>query len=309
MPVLRPGHGTNNFAGFGAIHFGTAVAQRAGMRFKQTNKLWLAAAALVSLSASPAFAYQFVAESMETWNGCDYGCAGQTKLNYTDDQIRMFTDAMNDAGWGRASWWRNQDVWGTDTREDWHPGGQDNVYVDPYTMYIYSGHGEATNGTSQTFVAPMCHASIAEEFACRARSSKIRLGERTGLYAASSGNIRYLIYATCFSVHTQPNKQWEGQLRYGGDMIFGYRGLSADSEYTDEVPADFAWEAFDDDDRFKASWFWAIEDWWVDDTGSLITAGVNLANATHRRDQMRNYWARRPNAEEHVSRAWSWHEG
>jgi hypothetical protein len=278
--------------------------------FMKLSSLWLSGALLASLSSTPAYAYQFVAESIETWSGCDADCRNQTKLNYTDDQIRMFTDAMYDAGWGRAAWWRNGDVWGSDTRDDAYYGGQDNTYVDPYTMYIFSGHGTAKNaGTNQTYYAPMCHASHTSNNACYARSSSIRLGERVGPDAASPGNIRFLILATCFSVHDLPQKQWGEQFRWGGDMIFGYRGLSADSEYTDEVPADFAWSAFDDDDRFKATWFWAIEDWWVDDTGSLITAGVNASHAHHRRDEMRNYWARRPNSEQHTYRTWTWHEG
>lgn len=271
-------------------------------------KLWIAAAAL--LSAQTSFAYEFTAESMDSWSGCDADCKNQNKLNYTDDQIRMFSDAMYDAGWARSAWYRNQDVWGTDLRDDALSGGQDHLYVDSHTMYIYSGHGKTEQvSNKQRFYAPMCHASYAAQNSCYARSQNIHLGERVGEFAASPGNIRYLILATCYSVHTKANEQWGDYFRYGGDVIFGYRNTSADSEYTDEVPADFAWAAFDDDDRFKGAWFWAIEDWWVNDTGALITAGINSTQAHNRRDQMTRHWARRPNAELHTYRTWTWHEG
>jgi len=276
------------------------------------KKAHLAAAAVALIAcarSTPAAAFPFLAQSMDDWAGCDSDCKGESKLKYTDDQIKLFSKAMKDAGHSRSAWWRNQDVWATDLVEDKY-GGEDHIYADPNTLYIYSGHGGAPIlGGKQRFVAPFCHTVSTTVSSCETRSSSMVLGERTGSFASSPGNIRYMILATCHSVDTKPNEQWGNVFYRGVDMIFGYRGVSADSSLTDEVPEDFAEASFDDNDRFKAGWFWAIEDWWIDDTGSLVTAGVDKAQGRERRDKMRKSWPRRGDAELHTYRTWTWHEG
>lgn len=271
------------------------------------NAWWGAAALLCAWPAAEALAFSYSAGSMTSWSSCDSGCKGQNSLSYTDDQISMFISEMNDIGHTKDHWYHNNNVWSSDLIED-NFGGEDWYYTDPHTLYIYSGHGGAYNDAAgkQKFTAPMCHTMSGD---CSIRSEKTRLGERTGPYAGSPGNMRYLILCTCFSVHTAAGQQWGDQFRYGTDIVFGYRGVSADAEMTDEVPEDFAEASFDDSDKFKAGWFWAIEDWWVDDVGALVASGTSTANAKNRRDNMKRTWARRPNSETHSYRAWSWHEG
>ncbi len=272
------------------------------------NKLsWVMAAALFALPAN-AMAFTFAAGSLTSWSGCDGGCSSAGGLSYTDDQVSMFISEMQSAGHTKDHWYHNGNTWSSDLVEDYF-GGEDYFFTDPHTLYIFSGHGAAYNDSAglQKFSAPMCHAG--SNNSCSITSERTRLGERTGVFASSTGNIRWIILCTCYSVHTQPGQQWGDQFYYGTDIVFGYRGLSADSENTDEVPEDFAEASFSGGDKFKAGWFWAIEDWWVDDVGSLVASGTSSANANDRRDNMTKSWARRPNTQLHSYRAWSWHEG
>jgi hypothetical protein len=94
----------------------------------------------------------------------------------------------------------------------------------------------------------------------------------------------------------------------GNDVIMGYRGLSADSSTTDEVGEDLAEAAFNDGDSFKAAWFWAIEDWAVDDTGAILFSGVDQAQCENRRENLSASWARRNDTPFNYF-CWSWHEG
>src|SRR5215510_14949577 len=104
--------------------------------------LGMAASALILTTENIAFAYSYIAESINDWSGCDADCSDQNKLKYTDDQIKMFSGAMSLAGWYRSAWWRDQDVWGTDVEDDFL-SGEDYLYADYNTVYIYSGHGSA----------------------------------------------------------------------------------------------------------------------------------------------------------------------
>jgi hypothetical protein len=99
-------------------------------------------------------------------------------------------------------------------------------------------------------------------------------------------------------------------------MVFGYRGISMDGENTDEVLGDFADEAFGSSSKYKSAWFWAIEDWWTDDTGALIASGTTENNAISRRDNMDKHTTARGTATHdwyawawHDWYAWAWHEG
>jgi hypothetical protein len=103
--------------------------------------------------------------------------------------------------------------------------------------------------------------------------------------------------------------QWDQALRYGSDIIMGYRGLSADSENTDEVMEDLAIEAFGGSDDFKPAWFYAVEDWWVNDVGGIVASGVDAGHAVYRRDNLDRGYPRRPATEAHNYFAWAYHDG
>lgn len=89
----------------------------------------------------------------------------------------------------------------------------------------------------------------------------------------------------------------------------GYKGLSADSSYTDEVAGDWADEAYGDNETFKSAWFWAVEDWWIDDVGGVYSSGEDGTHAAFRRDSLRRTWVRRPAGVLYYGGAWSWHNG
>ena len=92
-------------------------------------------------------------------------------------------------------------------------------------------------------------------------------------------------------------------------MIFGYYGTSADSGYTDEVPADFAGEAFVDNEKLKPSWFWAVEDYWIDDVGAVICAGNSASTVVTRLHGLRKTWNARTGSDLYGWFAVQYHNG
>jgi hypothetical protein len=69
-------------------------------------------------------------------------------------------------------------------------------------------------------------------------------------------------------------------------------------------------EVYAPNHSFKSSWFWAVEDWWIDDVGSLVANGIDTATAQSRRDGYNNRtYSRRSSSQQWNSYAWSWHEG
>lgn len=263
-------------------------------------------AALFVQSDSSAITY--TTNYMTSWSGCN--CSGNP-LSYTDDQIRKFNNIMAGLGHTRLRGFGNQSVYATDLIEDRDFNGEDHRYSDDGIMYVYSGHGNApvyNEEWGQTFVAPMCQAVNGES--CQFDAENARLGEQISSYASPHpGKLQFLMFLTCMSVHTSPHDQWIQTAWFGLQYIMGYRGYSADSSLTDEVADDWAEEAYGKGKTFKAAWMWAIEDWWIDDTGSVWAPGDTLDKARQRRDTLNKTWPLRPASEVAVTSAWSWHEG
>lgn len=278
---------------------------------------WLvyAAGALATgmLSAPSAHAIGFRSAYITSWSGCE--CSANS-LSYTDDQINYFNERMTAKGNNRLSTFANTSVWGSDIGEDRDIGGQDFLYSDDAQAWAYSGHGaQYVDGSGiQHYWVPFCMKG-ASSFAgsCAVDSNNhVRLGEQSPTYysSAHSGQNRYLVLATCYSVDSSPHQQWGATLGYGTEYIMGYRGTSADSSTTDEVLGDWVDNAYAGTVyTFKSSWFNAIEDWWVDDTGAVVSGGVTEADAIWRRDNYSRADARRAPLTWWSWLAWSWHEG
>lgn len=253
-------------------------------------------------------AIDFGAEYLTSWSGCE--CSGSS-LSYTDNQIKMFSNKMQDLGHSKQFMFANSNTWAADVTEDRDFGGIDYGYGDKVAMFAFSGHGSAPNDGSgnQTFRVPFCKASGAPS--CEFDAANARLGESSGYYASPHpGASRYSMWLTCYSVHTDPIGQWAQTMRQGHDYVMGYRGTSADSLTTDEVPRDWAKKAMRASDpwRFKSAWFWAIEDWWVNDTGAVVANGSTEDQAKNRRNNYRRTWAG-PHTANWYWYAWSWHKG
>lgn len=272
-------------------------------RFKVISGMCVLAGLL--LAPTKVHAINYTANYMTSWSGCE--CSANS-LSYTDDQINMFDSEMSSLGHSLEQKYVNGSVWASDLVEDRGFAGQDYLYSDDSVFFAFAGHGAAP-GSDQTFIVPTCHAGSADS--CEYDSQQSRLGEKASTYYATPnpGLMRYMMWLTCFSVDVQPNEQWGQTFRHGLDYIMGYRGTSADSENTDEVPEDFAQEAFYYNNTFKSSWFYAVEDWWVDDTGSLISAGTTEGSAIYRRDYLTRFTAPRSASEVHEFSAWSYHAG
>jgi len=265
-------------------------------------------ASLLLLLGYPAWAIDFGAEYLTSWSGCECSANG---LSYTDNQINMFTSKMQSLGHTKKFKYANTNTWSADVTEDRDFIGIDWLYGDNVDMFAFSGHGGAGTDTSgsQTFTAPFCKAQGTES--CTFSAERARLGEQAGTYALPHpGKLRYMMWLTCFSVHSDPIGQWHQTMNIGLDYVMGYRGLSADSLTTDEVPRDWAEKAMRPSDpwRFKKAWFWAIEDWWVGDTGAVVANGATESNAIDRRDNYRRTWSG-PHTTGHYWYAWAWHEG
>lgn len=260
------------------------------------------------LPAGSVQAIEFGAEYLTTWSGCE--CSGKS-LSYTDNQINMFRNKMESLGHTKRFVYANSNTWAADVTEDRDFNGLDHLYADDVDMFAFSGHGGAPddNSGNQTFRVPFCKASGAPS--CRFDAENARLGESSGYYSTPhTGKSRYSMWLTCYSVHKRPMEQWAQTMRQGHDYVMGYRGTSADSLTTDEVPRDWASKAMRSSDpwRFKKAWFWAIEDWWVNDTGAVIANGSTIDNAKNRRNNYRRTWSG-PHTSNWYSYAWSWHGG
>jgi hypothetical protein len=273
-----------------------------------TNGLTKAVLLCAGLICNTAHAIDFGAEYLTSWSGCE--CSGNS-LSYTDDQINMFRSKMQSLGHSSRFVFANTNTWASDVSEDRDFGGIDYAYGDGVDMFAFSGHGSAPNdgAGNQTFRVPFCKASGAPS--CRFDASNARLGESSGYYATPHlGKSKYSMWLTCYSVHTDPIAQWAQTMRQGHDYVMGYRGISADSETTDEVPEDWAGKAMRSSDpwTFKGAWFWAVEDWWVDDTGGVVSNGSTESQAINRRDNYKRTWSG-PHTDNWFWYAWSWHEG
>ncbi|WP_394824751.1 DUF6345 domain-containing protein [Pendulispora albinea] len=248
--------------------------------------------------------------AMTSWSGCECNAGS---LTYTDDQISLWLSEMQDLGATKKFFFVN-DSWASDLIEDKLEGGDDRSYGDKVDFYAHSSHGNApTDGNGrQTFTTPMCQGGLAKS--CSFDANQSRMGEAAGsgqsTYASPyPGNARWWLFFTCFSVHDKPNEQWSQTLARGGDAVLGYRGTSADAWTTDEVGRDLADALFDDGDTLKGGWFWAAEDWAINDVASIVASGNTRDNAIWRRDHLRASSARRTSSSNHTWFAWAWHEG
>ena len=142
-------------------------------------------------------------------------------------------------------------------------------------------------------------------------TNQLYLGEWSGqAYSYNPGKLRFLILSTCHSVDKDRAPYVWGPVFWRGKnfmYVMGYHGLSADSWLTDEVGEDFASKAAGSGWSLKQAWFWAIEDWWINDTGALISRGASQSEAISNRDYMTLNWL--PNGNDPYWVAWSWHEG
>lgn len=264
--------------------------------------VWLAS------SAGLARAHSYYGQWVNNWTGSS--CAPQGALSYTDDQINIFAGRMDSLGQTRVALYGNGNVWTSDVLEDRDFSGSDWSESDAATIYAFSGHGGSPNDGSglQTFQAPYYAAGSAAS--CTMDSKSIRWGEVTGYYASPHTGInRWAIFCTCFSADTDPYNQWiETFDQASFEYVMGYRGLSADSPTTDEVPAEWASYAIGDGKTFKQAWFDGATDWFVDDTAEVVASGTSTTHANTNRDGMKQTWAR------HVGLGWSavswaWHQG
>ncbi|WP_394843355.1 DUF6345 domain-containing protein [Pendulispora brunnea] len=259
-------------------------------------------------------ALEVAGEAMTSWSGCD--CSAGS-LKYTDDQISYLISEMQDLGHQKKFFYKNTSSYSLDLIEDSLPNGYDAGYADGVDLFALSSHGGAPNDSNgkQTFSTPMCKSgSASASSSCHFDANQSRMGEAAGpgqsQYATPHpGQARWWVFFTCYSVHTKPNEQWGQTLAHGGDTVLGYRGTSADSFTTDEVGEDLVDAVFDDGDTLKGGWFWAAEDWAVDDVASMVASGKTRDAAIYRRDKAVANWERRGSDSHHGWFAWAWHEG
>ena len=276
--------------------------------------LWraLAGAILVIGASAPALAnsdgysFKYYGEWMTSWNGC---CFPAPSLSYTDDQISQFAGVMDGNRHQRVAVYGNTDVWAADIVED-GMGGADYLEADAADIYAYAGHGTVkTDSNGQTYKSPRCLAGY-DYGTCWFDSANARTNESSGTWAANPGHTRWLVLLTCNSVDSDPYQQWTETFWEGGtEYIVGYRGTSADSFTTDEVAGDYATNSFVNSTTFKAGWFSATSDWWVDDTAEVISGGTTQDEAISNRDNYKHSYPRRINSAGWGWLYWAWQQG
>jgi uncharacterized protein DUF6345 len=275
------------------------------MSIRLTAGLGATLAVALTVWAGQAHAITIGGEHMNSWSGCD---VQKSSLKYTDNQISYWLSKMKSHGATQKFWFGDSNVWASDLVEDaW--GGQDNLYADAVDFYALSSHGgaDSANGV-QYFFTPTCHAG---SHTTESPLSWDMYWDETypnPQGEAYNGFARFIMLLTCYSVHTRPADQWASATQFGNDVIMGYEGISADSSTTDEVGEDLAEAVWNDNDTFRAGWFWAIEDWSQDDTGGILFGGIGPNDCSNRRIGFRKHWARRNN-NEFSWWCWSHHEG
>jgi hypothetical protein len=251
------------------------------------------------------------AESVEKYSGC--GCSSGN-LSYCNDQASMFIDKIDN--WHtRKFWYKNGNAWNSDLVEDGlGVGGTDYPYGDTVHILFVCGHGGLSGNTYDGYLCKQSGYNF-----CSYNTNNVYLGETSGqAYSSHPGKLRFLILSTCHSVEIGPEgdrtapKIWMPVFSRGKNLMYvmGYHGTSADGETTDEVGEDFASKAAGSGWKLKKAWFWAIEDWWVDDTGAVISRGSSKAEAIGNRDSMKLDWT--PPSSSLWPPTWwalAWHEG
>jgi hypothetical protein len=261
-------------------------------------------ALVLFMTAGEAAALSVGAEAVENYSGC--GCA-TGDLRYCNDQASRFITKM-DVWHTRKYLYTNSDAWSGDLVED-QLGGQDNLYGDNVQVLLVSGHG-GMNAAGTVYYGYLCKAQAYPS--CSYNTTKTYLGEVAGQpYSAKPGKLRFLILCTCHGVdQSRAPNVWGRVFKRGKNFsyVMGYTGTSMDSVYTIDVGQLFAAKAAGPPKwTLKQSWFFAVEDAYVNDTGSLITFGKTQARAISRRDSMKLLTL--PTGENPGWFAWSWHQG
>lgn len=243
------------------------------------------------------------AESVENYTGC--GCNILGDLSYTNDQTTMFMNRIDDVH-TRVFLYQDSVAWNSDLVED-QLGGGDQYAGDDVQLLMISGHGVLVS--SSLWEGYLCKSSTFT--ACTFNTNQTYLGEVSGQsYSTNPGKLRFLIAATCDSVNQYDAASvWQPVFRRGRNLMYvmGYSGTSMDSENTDEVGYDFADKTVGSGWTLKQAWFWAIEDFMINDTGALISGGDTEAEAISNRDNFT--LASDPNITTPAIMAWSWHAG
>jgi hypothetical protein len=241
------------------------------------------------------------AEAVENYTGC--GCSGN--LSYTRDQASKFMDKIDD--WHtRKFLYYDSNAWNKDMIED-QLGGTDYYTADSVHLMLISGHGGLSGST---YYGYLCTSS--GYTSCSYDTTKNYDGEKPGQAYSTPypGTLRFLILCTCHSVDkVQAPYVWRPVFARGSyfSYVMGYSGTSVDSWTTDEVGSDFASKAAGSGWTLKQAWFWAIEDWWADDTGAVVSRGATESEAISNRD---NYKLNTYKEHPYPSWvAWAWHEG
>jgi len=249
------------------------------------------------------------AESVENYSGC--GCSSGN-LHYCNDQASMFISKIDN--WhNRKFWYKDKWAWNSDLVED-QLGGTDYPYGDNVHILFICGHGGLSDNI---YYGYLCKHKYYNH--CSYNTKKVYLGEVSGqAYSSHPGKLRFLILSTCHSVEVGPKgnriapKVWMPVFSRGKNLMYvmGYDGTSTDGETTDEVGEDFARKAAGSGWTLKQAWFWAIEDWWVDDTGAVISRGSSRNEAIKNRDKMKLNWTP-PSSHSWPPTWWAmaWHEG
>jgi len=249
------------------------------------------------LVSSTSQAVWFAAESVENYSGCGCGSSGDN-LDYCNDQAEGFVDRMDDASaWHLDFWYANSSAWARDFIEDemsyGGQNGQDHYYADDRVRIIFvSGHGQwIGSGSSSLFRGLLCNAPGGT---CNFQTDHMKLGEESGAYAdPHPGILRYMVMHMCHSVqYSVANAQWFRTVGYSVadyHMSLGMNGTCTDSWFLDEVGYDFADKAHHSSWTLKGAWWYAIEDWWHNDTGAVVTWGNSRSNAVGRRDHEK-FW-------------------
>ncbi len=229
-------------------------------------------------------------ESVERYRACG---TNSKDLNYTHEQVSRTIEAWKDKGGGEYAHFHNDAAWGTDLQDSSLSTNGTDYYTDNKAeIIVFSGHGSISGYFNSSKI-------WSTTYMCPHNNDDTGAGE----YIKIDNKGQHLILFTCYSVHDfrkdnnlpaswkylKTSDEWYYPFQKNIknsisrlNMVYGFAGLSTDSDETDENGEDFiediyiqsqkqAW--FTGNEDSGGFWYWLDGDADIDDRAGVITWG------------------------------------
>lgn len=216
---------------------------------------------------------------VEWVNDFPSGTCQQADLSYCDDQLVGFYNMMGIFGHTKVFNWGNNMAWETDFRDPAF-GGNSFSWSDNVHFCCFGNHGGNSNNNFRITFAVQ-HAN------CSVSTAQMRLGRKSMKWFAA-----YTCQAVLNTSASHILAVWAAPMR-GVHIVCGFIGNSADSWWTRNLGADFAWDICRGG-AIAGCWVDRAYSFWTGDDSIAIAAGATQAEAVSRRNSETLNWRDMP---------------